>query len=79
MWFQFTENSLFCAKKDELNEGELCWLLEGIVTVENILPQQTKFGKRNFVYIFTWTYKYMKNSQSISCSAIWGVGGIVDR
>ena len=45
MLFELTENIFFCEQTDELNEGELGSLSEGIVTVENILPQQTKFAK----------------------------------
>ena len=63
-----------------MNEGELGWLSEGILTVENILPQQIKIGKWNIVSYsnITRIYGYKKNSQSVLCSAIVSVGGIVD-
>ena len=50
-----------------------------VFLVENILPLQTKFGKRNIdFFIITLTYRYMKNSQSVFCSAIGGVDKIVN-
>ena len=52
MWFELTENSYFCSKTDELNEGELGWLSEAILTVQNLLTQQTKFAKRNIVLYY---------------------------
>ena len=39
MWFESTENGSFLNRnRHELNGGEFCWLLEGILTDENILP-----------------------------------------
>ena len=45
---------------------------EDIHTDENILPEQTQFAKQNIVFIIDRTYRCMKNSQSVSCSAIVG-------
>ena len=47
MWFELTEKGYFFVSRHELNGGELGWLSEGILTVKNILSQQTQFAKRN--------------------------------
>ena len=61
-----------------MNAEELACLSEGILTVENILPQQTKSQNEMMFYIITWINIYIKNSQSVSHSAIVGINGIVD-
>ena len=50
---------------------------EGILKVENLLPQQTKFAKKNIDFISLREHIYVKNLQNVSCSAIGDVGGIV--
>ena len=63
LWFELTEKIFFWAYKDELNEGELGWLWDSILTIENILPQQTKFSghllERSFFILlsgFSWLF-----------------------
>ena len=45
MSFELTEKKIYCEQTNELNEGELGSLSEGIVTDENILRQLSKFSK----------------------------------
>ena len=66
MLFELTENLFFCEQTDELNKGELGSLSEVIVTVENILPQQTKFAKGKIVFNYDFNRQTMNIYNEIS-------------
>ena len=58
MLFELTENSFFCEwRTDELNEGELGSLSEGIVTVQIYCLSRLSLKNERLVLIITWTYR----------------------